>query len=186
MKFGYARVSTSDQDASLQRDALKAAGCDKITIDKVSGAAKKRPKLDKLVKSLNEGDVLAVWRLDRVGRSLPHLLAFVQDLQDRGIGFQSLHETIDTTSANGKLMFHVFAALIEFERDLLIERTNAGLDAARKRGARIGRPPTLTPTQVKHARKLIEAGERPVDVAGTLGVNRSTLYRALKTHGSNP
>ncbi|MEP2784836.1 MAG: recombinase family protein [Pseudoruegeria sp.] len=111
MKFGYARVSTSDQDTSLQRDALKAAGCEQITVDKVSGAAKKRPKLDKLVKSLNEGDVLTVWRLDRVGRSLPHLLTFVQDLQDRGIGFQSLHETIDTTSVNDKLMFHTWQCL---------------------------------------------------------------------------
>jgi DNA invertase Pin-like site-specific DNA recombinase len=104
MKFGYACVSTSDQDASLQRDALKAAGCEQITVDKVSGAAKNWPKLDKLMTSLNEGDVLTVWWLDRVGRSLPHLLTFVRDLQDRGIGFQSLQETIYTTSANGKLM----------------------------------------------------------------------------------
>lgn len=181
MKFGYARVSTSDQNASLQRDALKAAGCGKIIVDQISGAATKRPKLDKLVKSLNAGDVLTVWRLDRVGRSLPHLLTFVRELQDRDIGFQSLHETIDTTSANGKLMFHVFAALIEFERDLLIERTQAGLEAARKRGVRIGRPPALTPVQTKHARTLINAGERPAAVARSLGVNRSTLYRALKS-----
>jgi DNA invertase Pin-like site-specific DNA recombinase len=181
MKFGYARISTSDQNASLQRDALKAAGCDKIIVDQVSGAAKNRPKLDKLVKSLKEGDVLTVWRLDRVGRSLPHLLSFVQELQDRGIGFQSLHETIDTTSANGKLMFHVFAALIEFERDLLIERTQAGLAAARKRGARIGRPPALTSAQIKHAQKLIDAGERPTAVAKSMNVSRSTLYRAMSS-----
>ena len=179
MKIGYARVSTIDQNTNSQRDALKAAGCEKIVTEKISGASVKRPKLEKLLRSLNVGDVLTVWRLDRVGRSLPHLLDVVGDLKTRGVGFQSLNETIDTTTANGELIFHLFAALTQFERSLTVERTQAGLVAAKKRGVRLGRPPALTTAQVKHARKLIESGERPTAVAVSLGVNRSTLYRAM-------
>ena len=180
MKIGYARVSTIDQNPNAQRDALKAAGCEKIITEKVSGASTKRPKLEKLLRSLKSGDVLTVWRLDRVGRSLPNLLDVVEDLKTRNVGFQSLNETIDTTTANGELIFHLFAALTQFERSLIVERTQAGLDAAKKRGMRLGRPKALTTAQIKHARKLIEAGERPTTVAATLGVDRSTLYRALK------
>ena len=179
MKIGYARVSTSDQSPNAQRDALKAAGCEKIVSERVSGASIKRPKFDKLLSSLNAGDVLTVWRLDRVGRSLPHLLDVVGNLKARGVGFQSLNETIDTTTANGELIFHLFAALTQFERSLIVERTNAGLVAAKKRGTRLGRPPALTTAQTKHARKLIETGESATSVAASLGVNRSTLYRAL-------
>lgn len=181
MKIGYARVSTIDQNPNAQRDALKAAGCEKVVTEKISGASTKRPKLDTLLSSLQSGDVLTVWRLDRVGRSLPHLLDVVGDLKLRGIGFQSLNETIDTTTANGELIFHLFAALTQFERSLIVERTQAGLKAARKRGVRVGRPPALTAAQVKHARKLIDGGERPSAVAVSLNVDRSTLYRALKS-----
>ena len=180
MKIGYARVSTIDQNPNAQRDALKLAGCEKIITEKISGASVKRPKLEKLLRSLDAGDVLTVWRLDRVGRSLPHLLDVVGDLKARGVGFQSLNETIDTTTANGELIFHLFASMAQFERSLIVERTQAGLVAAKKRGVRLGRPPALKAAQVKHARKLIESGERPSAVADTLGVDRSTLYRALK------
>ena len=175
MKYGYARVSTSDQNPNAQRDALKAAGCEKITVEKVSGAATKRPKFEKLLRSLNAGDVLTVWRLDRVGRSLPHLLDVVGDLKRRDIGFQSLNETIDTTTANGELIFHLFASMAQFERSLIVERTQAGLAAAKKRGVRLGRPPALKASQVDHARKLIDSGERPSAVAASLGVSRATL-----------
>lgn len=181
MKIGYTRVSTIDQNPNAQRDALKLAGCERIITEKISGASVKRPKLEKLLRSLNAGDVLTVWRLDRVGRSLPHLLDVVADLKARGVGFQSLNETIDTTTANGELIFHLFAALTQFERSLIVERTQAGLVAAKKRGVRLGRPAALTTAQIKHARKLIETGERPTAVASTLGVNRSTLYRQLRT-----
>lgn len=129
---------------------------------------------------LQAGDVLTVWRLDRLGRSLPHLIEVVRDLEGKGAHFQSLTEGIDTTTAQGRLTFHLMGALAEFERSLIIERTQAGLKAARSRGVRVGRPPALTPAQVKHARKLIDAGERPNAVANTMGVNRSTLYRAIK------
>lgn len=180
MKIGYARVSTIDQNPNAQCDALKLAGCEKIITEKISGASVKRPKLEKLLRSLNSGDVLTVWRLDRVGRSLPHLLDVVGDLKARGVGFQSLNETIDTTTANGELIFHLFASMAQFERSLIVERTQAGLVAAKKRGVRLGRPLALKTAQIKHARKLIDSGERPSAVAGSLGVDRSTLYRALK------
>lgn len=181
MKIGYARVSTADQNASSQRDALKAAGCEKVVTDQVSGASAKRPKLDKLLSGLQADDVLTVWRLDRLGRSLPHLIEVVRDLEAKNAHLHSLTEGIDTTTAQGRLTFHLMGALAEFERSLIVERTQAGLKAARKRGVRVGRPPALTAAQVKHARKLIDTGERPSNVATSLGVNRSTLYRALRT-----
>ncbi|MCF6326877.1 MAG: recombinase family protein [Devosiaceae bacterium] len=181
MKIGYARVSTVDQNANSQRDALKAAGCKKIITEQVSGISTKRPKLENLLRSLKTGDVLTVWRLDRLGRSLPHLIQIVRDLEGQGAGFQSLSDDINTTTAGGRLVFHLMGALAEFERSLIIERTQAGLAAARKRGVRIGRPRSLTPPQIKHARKLIDSGERPAAVAHSLDVNRSTLYRAIKS-----
>lgn len=176
MKIGYARVSTIDQNPSAQRDALKAAGCEKIITEKLSGASAKRPKLEKLLRSLDAGDTLTVWRLDRVGRSLPHLLAVVGDLKARGIDFQSPNETIDTTTANGELIFHLFASMVQFERSLIVERTQAGLVAAKKRGTGLGRPPALNTAQIKHARKLIESGERTSSIADSLGVNRSRHF----------
>jgi len=180
MKIGYARVSTVDQNADAQRDALAAAGCARVIVDQVSGAAVKRPKLDKLLTDLKPGDVLTVWRLDRLGRSLPHLIEVVRDLEGKGAHLQSLTEGIDTTTAQGRLTFHLMAALAEFERALIVERTQAGLQAAKKRGVVVGRPRRLTAAQIKHARKLIENGERPSAVATSLGVNKSTLYRAIK------
>ena len=179
MKIGYARISTTDQNLQSQLDALKAAGCDEVVSDEVSGAATKRPKLDKLLARLGRGDVLVVARLDRLGRSLPHLIDVVQTLEARGSGLLSLSEAIDTTTSAGRLIFHLMGALAEFERKLIIERTQAGLQAARKRGVRVGRPRALTADQVKHARALITAGERPTSVAKSLKVDRATLYRAM-------
>jgi len=180
MKLGYARISTAEQNASSQRDALKAAGCEKIVVEQMSGSSTNRPKLEKLLGSLKSGDTLCVWKLDRLGRSLPHLIEIVRSLEEKDVGFQSLSENIDTTTAGGRLIFHLMGALAEFERSLIVERTQAGLAAARKRGVRVGRPRALTLAQVRHARKLIDTGEPPVSVARTMGVNRSTLYRAFK------
>lgn len=179
MKYGYSRVSTADQNPQSQRDALKVAGCDKIISDQVSGASTSRPKLDKLLAKIGQGDVLTVYRLDRLGRSLPHLIEVVRDLDTKGAGFQSLSENIDTTTAGGRLVFHLMGALAEFERSLIVERTQAGLQAARRRGVRVGRPRSLTSAQIKHARKLVDAGEPAASVAQTLGINKSTLYRAI-------
>ncbi len=180
MKVGYARVSTADQNPNLQLDALKASGCEKIITEKLSGAAKSRPKLDKLLSSISEGDILTVWRLDRLGRSLPHLIACVIALEERGAHLRSLTEGIDTTTAQGRLTFGIMASLAKFERSLVVERTRAGLASAKLRGARIGRPKSMTPAQVRHARKLLDGGERPQVVAASFGVSRSTLYRVLK------
>src|SRR5690625_2588242 len=141
---GYARVSTGDQDARLQHDALTAAGCYRIFTDTASGALQSRPELDKLLDQLRPGGTLVVWRLDRLGRSIRHLIDQLSELQDRGIEFRSLQENIDTSSPGGRLVFHIFASLAEFERDLIRERTNAGLAAARARGRVGGRPPSLT------------------------------------------
>lgn len=179
MKIGYARVSTTDQNTDLQREALKRAGCEQIFEDQVSGAVKKRPGLEKALSLIGAGDVLVVWRLDRLGRSLPHLIEVIGALGERGAGFRSLTESIDTTTAGGRLVFHMMGALAEFERSLIQERTKAGLDAARSRGVKGGRPKVLTKAQVSHARKLIDAGESPTAVAKSLGVGRSTLYREL-------
>src|SRR5690625_3652432 len=179
--LGYARVSTGDQDAQLQHDALQAAGCYRIFTDTASGALQSRPELDKLMDQLRPGDTLVVWRLDRLGRSIRHLIDQLSDLQDRGIEFRSLQENIDTSSPGGRLVFHIFASLAEFERDLIRERTNAGLAAARARGRTGGRPPRLTPHQVTTAKKLYDQQDMTVAQIGeVLGVSRSTIYRALK------
>ena len=179
MDIGYARVSTGDQNLDLQERALRDAGVAKIFTGKVSGAAATRPGLDKALAALSQGDVLVVWRLDRLGRSLPHLISVVAGLGERGVGFRSISDSIDTTTAQGRLVFHMMGALAEFERALISERTQAGLRAAKARGERLGRRPVLTPAQVAHARQLIEAGSRTADVARTLNVGRATLYRAL-------
>ena len=176
---GYARVSTQDQTTALQLDALKGAGCTEIHQDRASGAVVSRPGLDSALASLATGDVLVVWRLDRLGRSLAHLVELVNTLQGRGVGFRSLSDAIDTTSAGGRLVFHIMASLAEFERSLIGERTRAGMAAARARGSMVGRRRALTPAQLDHARLLIERGESPSVVARSLGCGRSTLYRAL-------
>src|SRR5690625_4808866 len=179
--LGYARVSTGDQDARLQHDALTAAGCYRIFTDTASGALQSRPELDKLLDQLRPGDTLVVWRLDRLGRSIRHLIDQLSELQDRGIEFRSLQENIDTTSPGGRLIFHIFASLAEFERDLIQERTQAGLAAARARGRIGGRPPKLTTDQINTAQKLYNQQDLTVTQIGNiLGVSRTTIYRALR------
>ena len=182
MKIGYARVSTQEQNLDLQRRALSEAGCGWIFEDRgVSGAARKRPGLDEALSRVSEGDVFVVWKLDRLGRSLPHLIEVVQDLGVRGAGFQSLSEAIDTTTAGGRLVFHMMGALAEFERALISERTRAGMKAAKARGDPVGRPRKLTHGQIEHARILIEGKEESVAaVARSLKVSKPTLYRALR------
>ena len=183
--LGYARVSTTDQDASLQVDALNAAGCYRVFVDTTSGSLDQRPELEKLLDQLRPGDTLVVWRLDRLGRSIRHLIDQLQVLSDRGVGFRSLQETIDTTSSGGRLVFHVFAALAEFERDLIRERTNAGLAAARARGRTGGRPSSLSPAKVKAAQRMYEQKEMTVAQIGeVLGVSRTTIYRTLSRHNT--
>ena len=180
MLIGYARVSTSDQKLNLQRDALKAAGCTRIFTDRgVSGATNQRPGLARALAFLKPGYTLIVWKLDRLGRSLAHLVQIVADIGKRGVNFRSLSDPIDTQSAGGRLVLHIMAALAEFERSLNSERTRAGLAAAKRRGRKLGRRPSLTPKQITRARRLIEAGQSPQKVAIRFSVARSTLYLAL-------
>lgn len=178
--LGYARVSTADQTLDLQSDALRAAGCSRIWTETASGATTARPQLDDLFSHLRAGDTLVVWRLDRLGRSLPHLLQVVADLEERGIGFRSVTESIDTTTAGGKLIFSIFGALAEFERNLIRERTSAGLAAARARGRVGGRPPKMTTKKIKQAKLMRDNGMSQTEIAEILGVGRTTLYRHLK------
>jgi DNA invertase Pin-like site-specific DNA recombinase len=180
MKYGYARVSTEDQRADLQIAALHKAGCEHVFTDTASGAASKRPELTKCLGSLRAGDTLVVWKLDRLGRSLSHLVTVLGELQDKGVAFQSLTEAIDTGTAAGRLMGHILGALAEFERALIVERTNAGLKAAKKRGQKLGRKPSLTEEQRQHARELLDRGESPAAVARLLNVCRATLYNSVK------
>ncbi|MFS0700280.1 recombinase family protein [Cellulomonas sp. 179-A 4D5 NHS] len=180
--LGYARVSTDLQNPDLQTDALAAAGCDRTWTDHASGAVTSRPQLDQLLDYARPGDTLVVWRLDRLGRSVAHLVAAVADLDSRGIGFRSLTEAIDTTTANGRLMLHVFAALAEFERDLIRGRTVAGLAAARSRGRVGGRPTVMTPDRRAAADELLRRpGASVAGVARALGVSRASLRRYLET-----
>ena len=179
-RLGYARVSTTQQDEALQLDALNKAGCDRLFIDKASGKLASRPALDDLLEQARTGDALVVWRLDRLGRSLRHLLDVVADLEQRGVGFLSLTEAIDTTTPGGRLVFHVFASLAQFERELLRERTMAGLAAARARGRTGGRPTVWTPDKLRTARAMRDSGEYDVaGIARVLGVSRASVYRAL-------
>jgi DNA invertase Pin-like site-specific DNA recombinase len=180
MLIGYARVSTTEQNLDLQTDALKRAGCEKIFTDTATGARSERPGLDRTLPHLRKGDTLVVWKLDRLGRSIRHLIDTVGQLQERKIGFRSLQESIDTTTSGGKLVFHVFAALAEFERDLIRERTKAGLDAARARGKKGGRPPKLDQKKKAQALTLHKDKSNTInDICRTLRIGRSTLYRYL-------
>ena len=181
VNIGYARVSTQDQKLDLQRNALTDAGCAEIFEDQTSGTRTTRPGLDKVLAKIGPGVVLVVWRLDRLGRSLSHLVEVVQQIEAKGGGFVSLTENIDTTSAGGRLVFHMMAALAEFERALIVERTQAGLKAAKIRGVKLGRRRSLSAQQIAHARALLDAGEGGEAVAHSLGVSRATLYRALKS-----
>ncbi|HAE1092429.1 TPA_asm: recombinase family protein [Salmonella enterica subsp. enterica serovar Montevideo] len=176
MKIGYARVSTDDQRMDLQRDALTAAGCEKVFTDTASGAKAARPGLDEALSYARKGDVLVVWRLDRLGRSLPELVKIVGELEAAAVGFESVTERIETSSAAGRLVFHVFAALAEFERRLIVERTHAGLAAARARGRKGGRP-ALAAEKVA-AIQAMAAGKRSVsEICKALKIGRSTLYK---------
>ena len=187
MLIGYARVSTLDQNLDLQRDALRTAGCDRIFEERSSGTAPRLRVRDELLAYARADDVVAVWRLDRLGRSLRDLVEIVAELADRRVGLRSLHEAIDTTSPAGRLTFHVFAALSEFEAALVRERTLAGLEAARQRGVRLGRPRALGPEQLEVARTLMSNPNQSArQVAEQLGVHPSTLYRSLATRSDTP
>lgn len=180
MLVGYARVSTQDQNPALQLDALKAAGCEKVFVEKASGAQRERPELKAALDYVRAGDTLVVWKLDRLARSLKQLIETVELLAGREIGFRSLTEAIDTTTAGGKLVFHIFGSLAEFERSIIRERTRAGLDAARSRGRTGGRPPSLSDKDISIARTLLANPDITVEeVAKRLGVAPSTLYRHL-------
>ncbi|RUO81005.1 recombinase [Idiomarina tyrosinivorans] len=179
-RIGYARVSTDDQNLHLQRDALEKAGCQVIYENKTSGKNTERPELEACLKALRSGDTLVVWRLDRLGRSLGDLVKLVTTLEEQKIGFESLQEKIETTSASGKLVFHVFAALAEFERNLISERTRAGLKAARARGRLGGRKPKLKQKDIREIKALLKDPNIPVsDIAKRFGVSRTTIYNRV-------
>ncbi len=180
MLVGYARVSTQDQSPHLQLDALSAAGCEKLFEEKASGAQRDRPQLSAAIDYMRNGDTLVVWKLDRLARSLKQLIETVEGLEARGIGFRSLTESIDTTNSGGRLIFHIFAALAEFERSIIRERTMAGLKSARERGRLGGRPPAMNERDVAAARALLSDQNITVkEVARRVGVSVSTLYQHI-------
>ena len=180
MLIGYARVSTQDQNPELQLDALKKAGCEKVFVEKASGAQRERPELQAALQYMRKGDILVVWKLDRLARSLKQLIETVENMEERGIGFRSLTEAIDTITSGGRLVFHIFGALAEFERSIIRERTLAGLASARARGRLGGRPRGLSDADVVAAKALLSDANITVEeVAKRLGVATSTLYRYL-------
>lgn len=177
MLIGYARVSTDDQNLNLQRDALQHAGCSRIYEDRLSGAKVARPGLEKALEMARVGDVLVVWRLDRLGRSLKDLIGMVETLSERGVELHSLQEALATTSSSGKLIFHLFGALAEFERNLIRERTQAGLKAARARGRKGGRPKALEPAKRQLALKLYDERQHTIEeICRMMGISKPTLY----------
>ena len=178
MLIGYARVSTTEQNLDLQRDALDAAGCERLFTDTASGAKADRPGLTAALEQCRLGDTLVVWKLDRLGRSLPHLVETVRELIERGVGFKSLQEAIDTTTSGGKLIFHIFASLAEFERDIIRERTNAGLAAARARGRKGGRPAGVDEKKQKAALALKANPAYSIkEICEIVGISRNTYYK---------
>jgi DNA invertase Pin-like site-specific DNA recombinase len=180
MLLGYARVSTDQQDHALQLDALRAAGCDRVFIETASGTRTDRPELAKLMEMARPGDVLTIWRLDRLGRNLRHLIEIADDLQRRDIGLKSITEAIDTTTPAGRFMFSILGALAAMEREVLIQRTKAGLDSAAARGRRGSRPAALDEAKVRAARAMLSGGTMTAsEVARQLGCSPSTLYRHL-------
>lgn len=186
MLVGYSRVSTADQNPRLQMDALEAAGCEKIFTEKASGAKRDRPELAAALDYARKGDTLVVWKLDRLARSLKQLIETVESLEERGVGFRSLTETIDTTSAGGRLVFTIFAGLAEFERSIIKERTRAGLDAARARGRIGGRPRSISDEDIAVAKALLKDPEITVKkVAERIGCSEATLYRYLPAARAN-
>ncbi len=186
MLIGYSRKSTYEQNIDLQNDALKNCGCEKIFSDQITGSKTDRPGLTKAMDMLREGDTLVVWRLDRLGRSLKHLIEFVEYFDEKKIGFKSLQEAIDTTTSGGRLVFHIFGALAEFERHLIRERTHAGLTSARARGRLGGRPKKLNNPKKKLAVKLYKEQKHKVaEIGEMLGVSRMTVYRYINEEKSN-
>lgn len=185
MLIGYARVSTQDQNLELQREALVKAGCKQVFEDKVSGSRAERPGLAKMLDMLREGDTLVVWKLDRLGRSVKQLVDLVGELHKQGVQFKSLTDSIDTSTPSGRFFFHVMASLAEMERELTIERTRAGLEVARQLGRRGGRKPKMTESKVESAKKLLDSGMPPRDVAMNLGVSIPTLYRWVPASSSS-
>lgn len=184
MKIGYARVSTQDQDPQLQLDDLHRAGCEQVFTEKQSGAGKERPILEQCLRTLRKDDTLIVWRLDRLGRSLKHLVEIISGLEDRGIGFCSIKENINTTTAGGRLVFHLFGALAEFEHSLIKERTHAGLASARARGRIGGRKPSMSKADVrKAAAMLLDPNMSKTEVAKHFKVSRVTLNESLRREG---
>jgi DNA invertase Pin-like site-specific DNA recombinase len=182
MLIGYARVSTHEQTLNLQQDALQKAGCNKIFTDTASGAKTERKGLEQALSYVRKSDTFVVWRLDRLGRSLPHLIATMTSLEERGIGFKSLTENIDTTTSGGKLIFHIFGALAEFERNLIRERTQAGITAARARGRIGGRPKALTSRQIRIAQSLYDDPKNSIaEICRTLKISKTTLYRSINS-----
>ena len=179
MLIGYARVSTQDQNIDLQLEALTKAGCEKMFDDKISGTRAVRPGLDKALEILREGDTLVVWKLDRLGRSVKHLVDLVIQLHERGVNFKSLTDSIDTGTASGRFFFHVMASLAEMERELTVERTKAGLAVANALGRKGGRKRVMTDSKLASAKALLSSGTAPRDVAKNLGVSVPTLYRWL-------
>ena len=184
MLIGYARVSTQDQNLELQLEALRQAGCQKVFEDQVSGTRVERPGLAKAREMLREGDTLVVWKLDRLGRRVKQLVDLVGELQQQGVQFKSLTDAIDTGTPSGRFFFHVMASLAEMERDLIVERTRAGLEVARQLGHKGGRKPKMTASKIESARKLLASGMPPRDVAQNLGVSVPTLYRWLPASAS--
>lgn len=180
MLIGYARVSTQDQNPELQTDALEAEDCEQVYEERLSGKTRSRPQLEECLRALRKGDVLVVWRLDRLGRSLKDLVEIITDLEERGVAFKSITESIDTTSAGGKLVFHLFGALAEFESSLIRERTIAGLAAARARGRKGGRKPKLSRSDIKKAKAMLaDPSITKLEVAEHFGVTRVTLNASL-------
>ena len=187
MQIGYARVSTDDQNLDLQTDDLTKAGCERIFSDVASGAKSERAGLAEAIAFARKGDVIVVWKLDRLGRSLQHLIETVKTLDAKGVGFRSLRESIDTTSAGGKLVFHLFGALAEFERELIRERTGAGLASARARGRLGGRPKIVNSKKAKQAASMYADHTNSVpEICETLGISKATFYRHLKSQKREP
>ena len=184
MLIGYARVSTQDQNLELQIEALTKAGCRKIFEDKISGSRAERPGLAKARDVLREGDTLVVWKLDRLGRSVKHLVNLVVELEQKGVQFKSLTDVIDTGTPSGRFFFHVMASLAQMERELTIERTRAGLAVARQLGRKGGRKRQMTESKIRSAKKLLATGVPPRDVASNLGVSVPTLYRWIPASGN--
>jgi DNA invertase Pin-like site-specific DNA recombinase len=181
MLIGYARISTQDQTLAPQRDALEKVGCEKIFTDRVSSTKEERKGLTEALSHLREGDTLVVWRLDRLGRSLRHLIDTITALGERGVGFKSLQENIDTTTSGGKLVFHIFGSMAEFEREIIRERTLARLASARSRGRKGGRPKALSDKEIQQVRELYKSNTLPVeDICRRFNITRMTLHRYVK------